>query len=103
MQKARIKLTSTDFKILTNICAQIKDVCEKTGVKSSGIIPLPTQKLVVPARKSPSGGGTESYEHWQMRVHKRLIDIEADERTLRRIMRVEVPEEVQMEIKLKEK
>ncbi|HIH17187.1 MAG TPA: 30S ribosomal protein S10, partial [Candidatus Diapherotrites archaeon] len=40
--------------------------------------------------------------HWQMRIHKRLIDIESDERTLRRIMRVEIPENVHMEIELKE-
>ena len=102
MQKARIKLTSPDFTQLTDICTQILDVAERTGVKHSGAIPLPTKKLVVPTRKSPCGGGTESYEKWQLRIHKRIIDIEADERTLRRIMRVEVPEAVHLEIELKE-
>ncbi|MBU1120825.1 30S ribosomal protein S10, partial [Candidatus Micrarchaeota archaeon] len=61
-----------------------------------------TKKLIIPTRKGMSGGGTESYEKWQMRIHKRLIDIEADERTLRRIMRVEIPENVHVEIELKE-
>lgn len=103
MQKARIKLTSTDYNILTDICTQIMDVASRTGVKHSGIIPLPTRKLVVPCRKSPCGGGTESYERWQMRIHKRLIDIESDERTLRRVMRVDIPEQVHVEIELKEK
>ena len=102
MQKARIKLTSPEFAQLTEICRQILDVAEKTGVKHSGAIPLPTKKLVIPTRKAPSGGGTESYEKWQLRIHKRMIDIEADERTLRRIMRVEVPEAVHLEIELKE-
>lgn len=102
MQKARIKLTSPDLKQLTEICSKIAEVAERTGIKHSGAIPLPTKKLVVPTRKSPCGGGTESYERWQMRVHKRLIDIEADERTLRRIMRVEIPEAVHVEIELKE-
>ena len=88
MQKARIKLSSADYAKLTDICVRILDVAERTGVKHSGSIPLPTKKLVIPTRKSPCGGGTESYEHWQMRIHKRLIDIESDERTLRRIMRV---------------
>src|SRR3989344_313097 len=100
MQKARIKLTSPDFKLLNEICDRILDIAEKTGVKHSGTIPLPTKKLVVPTRKSPSGGGTGSYEKWQLRIHKRLIDIEADERTLRRIMRVEIPENVHVEIEL---
>jgi len=102
MQKARIKLTSPDFKLLNEICDRILDIAEKTGVKHSGSIPLPTKKLVVPTRKSPCGGGTESYQHWEMRVHKRLIDIQADERTLHRVMRVEIPEKVHVEIELKE-
>ncbi len=102
MQKARIKLTSADYGQLTDICGKIMDVAERTGVKHSGVIPLPTKKLVVPTRKAPCGGGTESYERWQLRIHKRLIDIEADERTLRRIMRVEIPEAVHVEIELRE-
>ena len=102
MQKARIKLTSPDFGQITEISQKMVDVAERTGVKHSGIIPLPTKKLIVPTRKSPCGGGTESYERWQLRIHKRLIDVEADERTLRRIMRVEIPEIVHVEIELKE-
>jgi len=57
---------------------------------------------IVPTRKSPCGGGTETYERWQLRIHKRLIDIESDERTLRRIMRVEIPETVHVEIELRD-
>ncbi len=102
MQKARIKLTSPDYNLLNDICAKIIDVADKTGIKHSGSIPLPTRKLVIPTRKGMSGGGTESYERWQLRIHKRLIDIESDERTLRRIMRVEIPENVHVEIELKE-
>lgn len=102
MQKARIKLTSPDFGQITEISQRMVEVAERTGVKHSGIIPLPTKKLIVPTRKSPSGGGTETYERWQLRIHKRLIDVEADERTLRRIMRVEIPEIVHVEIELKE-
>ena len=102
MKKARIKLTSPNFEQLTEIAQKMADVAERTGVKHSGIIPLPTKKLVVPTRKSPCGGGTETYERWQLRIHKRLIDVEADERTLRRIMRVEIPESVHVEIELGE-
>jgi len=101
MQKARIKLTSPDYKLLEDICNQIKEVAKRTGVKHSGNIPLPTQKLKVPTRKGMPGGGTSTIEKWEMRIHKRLIDIEADERTLRRIMRVDIPENVHVEIELK--
>jgi len=100
MQKARIKLTSPDYKEVDDISDKIIEVAKRTGVKYSGPIPMPTKKLVVPTRKSPCGGGTETYERWQMRIHKRIIDIESDERTLRRVMRVEIPENVHVEIEL---
>ncbi len=100
-QQARIKLSSPNFTQVSDIAARIIDVAEKTGTKHSGAIPLPTKKLVVPTRKAPCGGGTESYERWQMRIHKRIIDIAADERTLHRLMRIDIPENVRMEIELK--
>ncbi len=101
-QKARVKLSGTDHNELDEIAEKILEVASRTGVKHSGVISLPTKKLIIPTRKSPCGGGTETYEHWQLRVHKRLLDIDADERTLRRIMRVEIPEKVHVEIELKE-
>jgi small subunit ribosomal protein S10 len=100
-QKARIKLSCTDFKQLNEICSQILEVAKRTGVKHSGVIPLPTKKMVIACKKG-SGLQRSAYERWHMRVHKRLIDIEADERTLHRIMRVEIPETVKVEIELKE-
>ena len=100
MQTARLKLSSTNYDTLKDICEKIQDVAKRTGTKHSGTIPLPTKKLIVPARKSPCGGGTETYERWQLRIHKRIIDIEADERTLRRVMRVEIPQQVHIEIEL---
>ena len=102
MQKARIKLTSPDYEKLEEVCRRVQEVAERTGAKHSGTIPLPTKKLVIPTRKGPCGGGTETYEKWQMRIHKRIIDIQADEVTLRRVMRVEIPENVHVQIALKD-
>jgi small subunit ribosomal protein S10 len=102
MQKVHIKLNSPNYELLTEICDKIIEVAKRTGVKFGGPIPLPTRKLSVPTRKSAGGGGTETIDKWQMRVHKRIINIESDERTLRQIMRVEIPEEVQVEIKFVE-
>ena len=101
MQTARIKLTSSNYNTLEEICDKIIDVAQRTGAKHSGKIALPTKKLIIPTRKSPCGGGTESYERWQMRLHKRLIDVQADEKTLKRVMRVEIPEEIHLEIEIK--
>jgi len=101
MQKARIKLSGIDNSKLEDVCSQVKEIASKTGVDISGPIPLPTKRLRVPVRKSPSGDGTETWDRWEMRVHKRLIDIPADERTMRQIMRVRVPDGVNIEIELR--
>ncbi len=98
--KARIRLTSTDPQKLDEICNELKQIAEKTGVKLAGPIPLPTKHLVVPTRKSPCGEGTHTWDKWEMRIHKRLLDIDANERAMRRIMRIRVPEEVYIELEL---
>ncbi|MCZ7400502.1 MAG: 30S ribosomal protein S10 [Candidatus Methanoperedens sp.] len=85
---------------LDGICSQVKDIAIKTGVNISGPVPLPTKKLVVPCRKSPDGEGSATWDHWEMRVHKRLIDLDADERALRQLMRIQVPKDISIEIVL---
>ena len=102
MQTARIKLAGRDPKQLDTICADIKDIAEKTGVDMRGPIPLPTKRLKVTTRKSPDGEGTATWEHYEMRVHKRLIDLGLDERALRLVMRVPIPEGLNIEIEMME-
>ena len=100
VQMARIHLASIDKEKLEEVCTELKSIAEKTGVKMAGPIPLPTKHLVIPTRKSPCGEGTHSWEHYEMRVHKRLINIDANERCMRRIMRIKVPDNVHIEITL---
>ncbi len=100
-QMASIKLVSPDYARLESICTEIKDIAKKTGAKVAGPIPLPTRRLTIPTLRTPCGDGSKTWEKWQMRVHKRLLNIEADERTLRQIMRVQVPDQVHIEIELK--
>ncbi len=99
-QKARIRLTSVDYKKLDQVCREIKEISEKVGVKVSGPIPLPTKRIMVPTRKSPCGEGTKTWDRWELRIHKRLIEVEASERLMKRIMRIHVPDDVYIEISL---
>ena len=100
MQKARIKLASTDIDKVNATCNYIKGIAEKTGVPMRGPIPLPTKKLRITTRKSPCGDGKASWERYEMRVHKRLIDLGVDERALRLVMRVNIPEGLNVEIEM---
>ena len=93
-------MTSTDYQKLEGVCGELRAIAEKTGVKITGPIPLPTKKLKVPVLKSPCGEGTQTWDKWELRVHKRLIDIDAEDRVMRRIMRIRVPDEVYVSIEL---
>lgn len=100
MEKARIILIGKDSKQLEDVCNQIVDITKKTGTKYSGPIPLPTKMMKITTRKATSGDGTETWERWEMRIHKRVVDVDADEKSLRQIMRIQVPDGVHIEIEL---
>ena len=101
-QKARIKLASTEIEKINQICESIKAIVEKTGVDMRGPIAIPTKKLKLTTRRSPSGEGKASWERYEMRIHKRLIDLGIDERALRLVMRVPIPEGLNIEIEMME-
>ncbi len=100
MQKARIKLASVDIDKLNQTCAFIKDISDKTGVQMRGPIPLPTKRLKLATRRAPGGRGSATWERYEMRVHKRMIDLGLDERALRLVMRIPVPEGLNIEIEM---
>jgi len=106
MQMARIKLAGRDPKELDSVANEIKEIAKKFGVNYRGPIPLPTKKLRVVTMKTPCGDGTghgnATFDRWEMRIHKRIIDVQADERTLRQIMRINIPKGVHIEIKLQD-
>jgi small subunit ribosomal protein S10 len=102
MQKARINLASMDIGKLNQITESIRDIAIKTKTLIKGPIPLPTRKLKLTTRRSPCGNGKASFENYEMRIHKRLIDLGLDEKALRLVMRVPIPEGVQVEIEMLE-
>ena len=100
-QFARVKLTSINIEKLGGVCDEILGIGVKSGVKIKGPIPLPTKKLNVVTRKSPCGNGTETYEKWEMRMHRRIINLNADDKAIRQLMRLKIPDDVYIELSLK--
>ncbi len=98
--RVRIRLWSTNVEHLNDVARQLVDIAKKAGVEVRGPVPLPTKRLTVPVLVPPHGEGTKVYEKWEMRIHKRIIDIAADERVMRQIMRVRVPDDVYIELEL---
>lgn len=102
MAKVRIKLASIDIASLNNVIELIKNITSKSGVMMRGPIPLPTKHLKVTTRKSPCGNGTATFDNFEMRVHRRILDIPAEDRILHPIMKLQIPRSVQIKIEMKE-
>jgi small subunit ribosomal protein S10 len=99
-QEARIKLTSTNLSTLDGVCSEIKGLGEKSGIKLKGPYPLPTKKMKVVTRKSPCGQGTNTWDKYELRIHRRVIDMGADDKAIRQLMRSRIPDDVYIEVSL---
>jgi len=92
-----------DFRrVATHICDSIKQIAKKAGIAMGGPVPLPTKKLKITTRKSPCGDGTATFDNFEMRIHKRLIDLPANEKVLHQIMRMQIPKNVNIKIEMRD-
>lgn len=99
-QKVRIRLKAYDYKILDNSAQKIVETARRTGAVVSGPIPLPTERNVFTVLRSVHIH-KDSREQFEMRTHKRLIDIlEPNPKTVDALMRLDLPAGVDIEIKL---
>ncbi|MFO7928814.1 MAG: 30S ribosomal protein S10 [Candidatus Humimicrobiaceae bacterium] len=98
-QKIRIKLKAYDHEIIDKSAKKIVETAENSGAKVSGPVPLPTRKNVYCLIRSPHAD-KDSREHFEIRVHKRLIDIlEPTPKTVDLLMRLSLLAGVDIEIK----
>jgi small subunit ribosomal protein S10 len=99
-QRIRIRLKAFDHKILDQSARQIVETAQRTGADVSGPVPLPTEKQRFTVMRSPFID-KDSQEHFEMRTHKRLIDVlEPTPKTVDALMRLNLPAGVDIEIKL---
>jgi len=99
-QKIRIRLKAYDHEIIDQSARKIVDTVARTGARVAGPVPLPTEKAVYCVIRSPHID-KDSREHFEMRTHKRLIDIlDPSPKTVDSLMRLDLPAGVDIEIKL---
>lgn len=99
-QKIRIRLRAFDHSILDNSAGKIVDTARRTGAHVAGPVPLPTEKSVYTVLVAPNGE-KDIREQFEMRTHKRLIDIlDPTPKTVDALMRLDLPAGVDIEIKL---
>ena len=99
-QRIRIKLKAYDHRILDESVERIMEIATRTGANMSGPIPLPTEKNIYCVLRSPHVD-KKSREHFEMRTHKRMLDIYFDpaQKTIDALMKLDLPAGVDIEIK----
>ena len=99
-EKIRIRLKAYDHEIIDQSARTIVETAKKTGAGISGPVPLPTERSIYCVIRSPHVD-KDSREHFEIRTHKRLIDIiDPTPQTVDALMSVDLPAGVDIEIKL---
>src|SRR6201746_2103770 len=99
-QKIRIRLKAYDHEIIDQSTKKIVETVNRTNAEIRGPVPLPTEKHRFTVIRSPHKY-KDSREHFEMRVHKRLIDIvDHSAKTVDALQRIDLPAGVDIEIKI---
>ena len=99
-EKIRIRLKSYDAQLIDTAAAKIVETARRNGARVSGPIPLPTDKEIVTILRAVHKY-KDSREQFEMRTHKRLIDIlRPSNKTVESLMSLQLPAGVDIEIKL---
>ncbi len=100
MQRLRVKLKAYDHRVIDEAATKIIDVALASGAKISGPTPLPTDRSVMSVKESPFTD-KDAQEHYEVLIHKRLIDIlDPTARTVDSLGNLDLPAGVSIEIKM---
>ncbi|KAG6042798.1 40S ribosomal protein S20, partial [Claviceps sp. LM77 group G4] len=95
--KIRITLSSRKVNILEKVCTEILERSKSKDLRVKGPVRLPTQTLKITTRKTPCGEGSKTWDCYEMRIHKRLIDLHAPTEVVKQII-VNIDAGVEVEV-----
>merc|ERR1740125_57959 len=98
IQRIRITLTSRKVKALEKVCAELINGAKDKRLKVKGPVRLPTKVLRITTRKSPCGEGTNTWDRFEMRIHKRLIDLHSPSEIVKQITSISIEPGVEVEV-----
>ena len=96
--RIRITLTSRNVKNLEKVCADLKNKAQQKNLKVSGPVRLPTKNLRITTRKAPNGEGTNTWDRYEMRIHKRVIDLHSPSEIVKQITSISIEPGVEVEV-----
>ena len=98
IHRIRITLTSRNVKNLEKVCADLIRGAKDKRLKVKGPVRMPTKVLKLTVRKSPCGEGTNTWDRFQMRIHKRLIDLHSPADVVKQITSISIEPGVEVEV-----
>jgi len=98
VHRIRITLTSRNVKNLEKVCADLIKGAKDKRLKVKGPVRLPTKILRITTRKSPNGEGTNTWDRWEMRIHKRIIDLHSPSEIVKQITSISIEPGVEVEV-----
>ena len=99
-QRIRITMTSRNVPQLERMCTDLKKAATGKGLAIKGPVRLPTKTLHITTRKSPCGEGTNTWDRFEMRIHKRIMDLTAPVNMLKEITSISGDASVDVELTL---
>jgi small subunit ribosomal protein S20e len=98
IHRIRITLTSRKVEALEKVCTELKNKALSKQLKVAGPVRMPTKFLRLCVRKSPNGEGTNTFDRWQMRIHKRILDLHSPSEVVRQITNISIEPGVDVEV-----
>merc|ERR1711991_955467 len=96
--RIRITLTSRNPKNLEKVCAELIKGALQFKLKPRGPARMPTKVLRITTRKAPCGGGTNTWDVFEMRIHKRVIDLYSPADVVKQITSISIDQGVEVEV-----
>ncbi|KAI3634124.1 hypothetical protein MIR68_007728 [Amoeboaphelidium protococcarum] len=96
--KIRITLTSRNVKALEKVSSDLINRAKDKELAVKGPVRMPTKTLRVTTRKSPCGEGTNTWDRYEMRIHKRLIDLNSPSEIVKQITSIAIEPGVEVEV-----
>ena len=98
VHRIRITLTSRNVANIEKVCADLKKVALDKKLHVSGPVRMPTKRLTITTRKAPSGEGTNTWDRFEMRIHKRLIDLHAPSDVVKQLTSIPIEPGVEVDV-----
>uniref|UniRef100_A0A646QCZ6 Small ribosomal subunit protein uS10 n=1 Tax=Hemiscolopendra marginata TaxID=943146 RepID=A0A646QCZ6_9MYRI len=98
IHRIRITLTSRNVRSLEKVCADLIRGAKDKDLKVKGPVRMPTKVLRITTRKTPCGEGSKTWDRYQMRIHKRVIDLHSPSEIVKQITSISIEPGVEVEV-----